>query len=221
MARMTGEEHWLADAVRNALQMSARLYRPQTGLFTHGWTAANPDAPEFYWARANGWAMMAQCELLDVLPPGHPGRDRILETLRGQIHGVALRQSSRGLWHQMLDRDDSFLETSASAMFVYGIAHAINRGWISPAIYGSIAQLGWIGVSTQIDAKGEVENTCVGTTFGADQAYYCNRPVSPYALHGYGPALLAGSEVIRLLGNPSIAIKYESRTYHYLPVPKR
>jgi len=217
MGRMTGEGRWFDDAVRNALQISARLYRPQAGLFTHGWNAANPDAPEFYWGRANGWAMMAMCELLDVLPAAHPGRAEILACLRGQIHGVAVRQSGRGLWHQMLDREDSFLETSASAMFVYGIAHAINQGWISPANYGSIAQVGWIGVSTQINDKGQVENTCVGTTYASDQAYYCNRPVSALALHGYGPVLLAGAEMIRLLENPAIDIQYKTRTYHYVP----
>jgi rhamnogalacturonyl hydrolase YesR len=137
--------------------------------------------------------------------------------LRTQIRAISALQSGRGLWHQMLDRNDSYLETSASAMFVYGIAHAINRGWISPVTYGSIAQTGWLGLSAQINAKGQVENTCVGTTFAGDQTYYYNRPVSVYAVHGYGPVLLAGSEMIRLLQNPAIEIQLKNRTYYYVP----
>jgi rhamnogalacturonyl hydrolase YesR len=219
MGRLTGERAWYDDAVRNARQMSARLVRPETGLFAHGWIAANPAAPPFYWARANGWAMMAMCELLDALPPDHPGRAGVLATLRTQIAAVAALQSGRGLWHQMVDRNDSFLETSASAMFVYGIAHAVNQGWISPATYGSIAQAGWIGVAAQINPRGQVENTCVGTTFAADQTYYYHRPVSPYALHGYGPVLLAGAEMIRLRTNPAFEIQYRTRTYFYVPKP--
>jgi rhamnogalacturonyl hydrolase YesR len=117
----------------------------------------------------------------------------------------------------MLDRNESYLETSASAMFVYGIAHAVNQGWISPTTYGSIAQAGWCGLVTRINAQGQVEGTCVGTTFASDHIYYYHRPASVKALHGYGPALLAGTEIIRMLQNPAFTIEYKLRTYHFVP----
>ena len=41
--------------------------------------------------------------------------------------GVAAVQSGSGLWHQLLDKPDSYLETSASAMFTYAIARGVNR----------------------------------------------------------------------------------------------
>ena len=69
--------------------------------------------------------------------------------------------------------------------------------------YGSVAQAGWIGVTTRVNAKGQVEGTCVGTTLASDHVYYYNRPQSVYATHGYGPVLLAGAEMIRLLQNPA------------------
>jgi rhamnogalacturonyl hydrolase YesR len=217
MGRLSGGRAWLDDAARNSVQLSARLFQQPPGLFAHGWNADNPGAPAFFWGRANGWAMMALCELLDVLPPDHPGRPAALEILRTHIRAVAGLQSGAGLWHQMLDRNDSYLETSASAMFVYGIAHAINRGWISPVTYGSIAQAGWLAVSAQINNRGQVENTCVATTFGSDQTYYYNRPVSLAAAHGYGPVLLAGAEMIRLLRNGAFEVRYSNRTYNYVP----
>jgi hypothetical protein len=62
-----------------------------------------------------------------------------------------------------------------------------------------------------------VEGTCVGTTLAGDQVYYYNRPTSVNALHGYGPMLLAGAEMIRLINNKHIAIEYKVRTYHYMP----
>lgn len=34
-----------------------------------------------------------------------------------------------------------------------------------------------------------------------DPAYYYYRPVNVYAAHGYGPTLLAGSEIIMMLQN--------------------
>ena len=218
MGALTGERAWFDDAVRQVLQFHAHLWDPQVGLYAHGRHLDQPLNPEFYWARANAWAMMASVELLDVLPEDHPGREKVLEALRAHIRSVAKLQSgTSGLWHQMLDKTDSYLETSASAIFVYAIARAINAGWISPVSYGSVAQAGWIGVTTRVNARGQVEGTCVGTTLASDHVYYYNRPQSVYATHGYGPVLLAGAEMIRLLQNPAIDVQYKLRTYHYVP----
>jgi hypothetical protein len=57
----------------------------------------------------------------------------------------------------------------------------------------------------------------VGTTFASDPVYYYNRPANVDALHGYGPVLLAGAEMIKLLKNPDIDIQVKLRTYHYVP----
>ncbi len=218
MGALTGERAWFDDAVKQVLQFHRYLWDPQAGLYAHGRHMNQPLNPEFYWARANGWAMLASVELLDVLPADHPGRDAVLEALRAHVRSIAKLQSGRsGLWHQMLDKSDSYLETSASAIFVYAIARAINASWISPVSYGSVAQAGWIGVTTRVDARGQVEGTCVGTTLASDHVYYYNRPQSAYATHGYGPVLLAGAEMIRLLQNPGVDVQYKLRTYHYVP----
>jgi rhamnogalacturonyl hydrolase YesR len=155
--------------------------------------------PEFHWARANGWALMAMTELLEVLPEDHPDRKAILELFRAHVRGLAACQGHNGLWHQLLDRNDSYLETSATAIYTFCIARAINRGWIDPLAYGPVAQLGWNAVATRVNAQGQVEGTCVGTGMGFDPAFYYYRPQSVFAAHGYGPALLAGAEMITIV----------------------
>lgn len=220
LGRMTGEQRYFDDAVKNALQMSGYLFNRDVGLYTHGIHISAPDAPQFYWGRANGWAVLALSDLLDVLPRTHPGYQDVLAQHLRALRGIAQRQSGAGLWHQMLDRPDSFLETSGSAMFVYAIAHAINQGWISPITYGSIAQAGWAGVSSRINAQGGIEDGVVATTLAGDNVYYYNRPVSVNAMAGYGPMLLAGAEMIKLLNNPNIVITDKVRTYHYHSRPK-
>jgi rhamnogalacturonyl hydrolase YesR len=217
LGRMTGERRYFDDAVKNALQLSGYLFNRQVGLYTHGIHLHDKDLPQFYWGRANGWAVLAISDLLDVLPKNHPGYKKVLAQHRRALRGIAQQQSGAGLWHQMLDRHDSFLETSGSAMFVYGIAHAINQGWISPTTYGSIAQAGWAGVSSRINAQGGIEDGVVATTLAGDNVYYYNRPVSVNAMAGYGPVLLAGAEMIKLLNNPNITITDKVRTYHYVP----
>ena len=217
MGRLTGKREYFDDAVNNVIGMSSRMFNPQLGLYTHGWHANHPDAPRFYWARANGWAVLAMSDLLDVLPKDHPGYPKVLTQLRASLKGIAELQSGSGLWHQMIDRNDSYLETSASAIFTYVFAHAVNQGWVSPTTYGSIAQAGWNALSTRITALGQVEGTCVGTTLAGDMVYYYNRPTSVDALHGYGPMLLAGAEIIRLVTNPAFEVQHKVRTYHYMP----
>jgi len=68
MGHLTGNKIWFDDAVKNVLQMSGYLFNQQLGLYTHGWNANHPEAPHFYWGRANGWAVLAMSDLLDVLP---------------------------------------------------------------------------------------------------------------------------------------------------------
>lgn len=192
-------DKYLSEAVRQFLQFADRMFIPEKGLFRHGWVESSTDHPAFCWARANGWAMLTACELLDVLPQEYPRRAEVMNYFRAQVRGVTALQSGEGLWHQLLDRSDSYLETSASAIYVYCLAHAINKGWIDAIAYGPVAQLGWHAVAGQINPKGQVEGTCVGTGMAFDPAFYYYRPVNVYAAHGYGPVLWAGAEVIRLL----------------------
>jgi unsaturated rhamnogalacturonyl hydrolase len=206
MGALTGEAAYFDDASRQVLQISARLFVPSTGLYTHAWNAQTADdQPHYYWGRANGWCVMATVELLDVMPRDHPQRPAVLKLLRAHVQGLASVQSGAGLWHQMLDRTDSPLETSASAMFTYAMARAVNRGWISAATYGPVAIAGWNGITTRIDSAGRVTGTCVGTDYAADYMYYDNRPMVDDQ-HGYGPVLFAGAEIIRMLKNPRFKI---------------
>jgi unsaturated rhamnogalacturonyl hydrolase len=199
MGKLTGERRYFDDAVKQILQFSGRMFNRDVGLFMHGWVQGMEVHPEFRWARANGWALMTLVEVLEVLPEDHPGRAAIVDLLRAHVRGLAARQSGTGFWHQLLDRDDSYVETSATAIYAYCMARAIDRGWIDPVAYGPATVLAWNAVTTKVSAQGQVEGTCVGTGMGFEPAFYYYRPTSPFAAHGYGPVLLAGAEMVRLL----------------------
>ncbi|WP_438480233.1 glycoside hydrolase family 88/105 protein [Oleiharenicola lentus] len=219
MGRLTGDRGWYDEAAKQTLLFAKHLFNAEKGLYMHGRNMNQPLNPEFYWGRANGWVILAQCELLDYLPEDHPDRPKILELYRAHVKALAQLQSGAGLWRQLLDKEDSFIESSCTAMFVYGIAHGVNRGWISPVAYGSVAQAGWLALEKQVNEKGQLENSCVGTTFASDAVYYYNRPVSAHHGHAYGPVLMAGAEIIRLLQNNGklFDVKLQFRTYHYVP----
>jgi unsaturated rhamnogalacturonyl hydrolase len=137
------------------------------------------------------------------------------------VAGLAAAQSGSGLWHQLLDRPDSYLETSASAMFTYAIARGINRGWLDALAYGPVVSLGWNAVAKQVNAQGQVENTCVGTGMGFDPMFYYYRPVSVFAAHGYGPVLLAGAEVMALRQGKGAPAAVSDGAVQFAPSPSR
>ena len=106
-------------------------------------------------------------------------------------------------------------------MYVYAIARGINRGWLDPLAYGPLVFTGWNAVAKQVNAQGQVENTCVGTGMGFDPAFYYYRPVSVHAAHGYGPVLLAGAEVLVLRQGAGAKAEINDSSVQFAPSPSR
>lgn len=199
MGAYTNDSKYFDEAAKQIMLFKDKMWVKEKKLFRHGWVEAMNPHPAFHWGRANGWAILTMCEVLDVLPENHPQRGAILDLLCQHIEGLVALQGKDGFWHQLLDRNDSYEESSCTAIYTYCIAHAINQGWISALAYGPAVQLAWHAVEASIDAQGRFMNTCVGTGMGFDPAFYMYRPVSTAAAHGYGPAIWAGAEMLRLL----------------------
>lgn len=214
MGAYSGDQKYFDDAVQQVRLFSKRMFNEEKGLFMHGWVQDMEEHPQFHWARANGWAVMTMVELLEVLPENHIGRAEVLEILQKHIRGLANYQSGKGFWHQLIDRNDSYLETSATAIYTYSIARAINRGYVDAKVYGPMVCLAWNAVATQVNEKGQVEGTCVGTGMGFDPAFYYYRPINVYAAHGYGPVILAGAEMIMLVKNHKLEINDSSLQFY-------
>lgn len=195
----TGETKYFDEAATIYKNFVRRMWVPEKQIYRHGYVEGLSEEPTYHWARANGWAILTTVELLDMLPENHPDRPFILEQMKKHLAGLASYQSSEGFWHQLLDRNDSYLETSATAIYTYCIAHAVCEGWVEGITYGPVAQLGWNALATKITEDGKVAGTCVGTGMAFDPAFYYYRPVSAAAAHGYGPAIWAAAEMLRLL----------------------
>lgn len=194
---LTGDHRYFDDATRQVVNFNKYLFDNEKELMYHCWYADTKSNGVAFWGRANGWTMMAQVDLLDRLPGNYPGRDTLRALLRRQVRGVVKYQDAGGLWHQLLDRPDSYLETSCSAMFTYAIARAVNEGYID-SNYASVARRGWEGVASKIRADGQVEGICEGTGVGDNLKFYYDRPAPLNDVHGIGAVILAGAEMSRL-----------------------
>jgi len=197
MGRMTGDNKYFDDAIKQVLNFNKHLYDPNTGLYFHCWFSDVESNGVAHWLRCNGWIAMAQVELLNNLPGNHPKRNELIQLLTRQLIGMARYQDHDGLWHQVLDKPDSYLETSGTAMYVYAVARAVNQGWI-PKTYKSIAMEGWKQLTQKIKPDGSVEDVCIGTGIADNISFYYNRPKVLNDFHVSGAVLLAATEMARL-----------------------
>ncbi|KAG8730919.1 hypothetical protein FRC12_020002 [Ceratobasidium sp. 428] len=122
----------------------------------------------------------------------------LVSTLKAQIDALVKYQDPKsGLWHTLIDDPNSYLESSATAGFAYGILKAV-RMRLLPADprYLDAAKRGIAGVVKCISEKGELEQCSFGTPVFKDLEGYRQIPITsmPY---GQALALLALTEQLR------------------------
>ncbi len=198
MGKQTGDKKYFDEATRQIINISDYLWCPDKQLFYHCfYTDLNRNGVAF-WGRANGWITVSLVRLLDVLPKDYANRKQLIDLLEKQIVGASRYQNENGMWNQLLDKPESYDESSVTAMYVYGIAKAINEGWFDET-YMRVAQLGWNALKKdQITENGHFKNVCVGTGITDDLPFYYSRPVGENEKHGLGLIIDAGVEILKL-----------------------
>jgi len=197
--RATGDKKYLDRAADLTVAYLEKLQQPN-GLFVHA-----EDSP-FYWGRGCGWYAAGMTELLSVLPSGHPQRERILAGYRKMMAGLLRYQSEDGLWRQLVDRPESWVETSGSAMFAFAMVSGVKQGWLEADKYGPAARRAWLALVSRLDDQANLKDVCVGTNKGFKEVgsdldrqleFYLGRPRKTGDLHGQSPVLWTASALVR------------------------
>ena len=196
MGKLTGDNKYFDFAIKQVESFNRYIYDSATGLYFHTFFNDENMNGVARWGRCNGWVALAQAELLGQLPANHPKRPELIKLLLRQIVGFSRYQDTSGMWHQLIDKPESYLESSVTAMFVYTVAKAVNEGWINKRFI-TIAQRGWDALAKKVTADGQVPDICIGTSVEEDISYYYNRPKETNDTHGLGAFLMAGAEMIR------------------------
>jgi len=200
---------------------------PRTGLLYHAWDESKQQRwcdPEtglskYFWGRAVGWYVMAIVDVLDHLPQDHAQRSELIAILdRASAAIVKVQDEATGLWYQILDlpeRGGNYLESSASAMFVYAFAKGVRNGYLAPD-YLLSARRGYHGLLQnliKIDSQGllTLEKVCGGAGLGGvpyrdgSFEYYITEKIIPNDPKGVGPFILAALEMERAGVNEELA----------------
>ena len=195
MGKLTGVIKYFNDAANQVLNYTRYLWCPEKQLYYHCYHTDTKEHGVAHWSRANGWLFMAQADLLSMMPKNHPLRAAIIKNFQQQASGVVRYQGKNGLWHQLLDKEDSYEEITGTAMFVFGIARGVKEGWLHPD-YIYVAEQGLKGMLGKITNNGDVTDICVGTGIMPSLTYYYNRPTQENDPMGEGPVLRALVEMM-------------------------
>ncbi|MEO7309938.1 MAG: glycoside hydrolase family 88 protein [Chitinophagaceae bacterium] len=188
-----------------------------TGLLYHGWDEsklqrwANPKtglSPEF-WSRSIGWYIMALVDVLDYIPAKHPRRNELVQILKRLSKAIiAFQDKPNGVWWQVTNKggkEGNYLESSATAMFVFGLAKAVRMGYISKTYLPAVnkAYAGMIKEFVRQDAAGKYHyiQAVAGAGLGGipyrdgSYDYYIKEPKRDDDLKAIGPFMQACIEM--------------------------
>jgi unsaturated rhamnogalacturonyl hydrolase len=212
------------DVVHQITLIDTHTYDKESGLFYHGWDESRQQAwadkgtgtsPGF-WSRSMGWYGAAIVDVLDYLPKDHPGRDSLLEIAERLASGIQKYQDPQsGTWYQVTDQGDregNYLESSASSLFVYFLAKALNNNYID-ASYRETALKGFEGIihnfiKPEEDGTYTITNCCAVAGLGGNGItghprdgsfeYYVSEPVIENDPKSTGSFILAALEIEKL-----------------------
>jgi rhamnogalacturonyl hydrolase YesR len=215
---LEGDDHKIEEAVREFTIARSHLRDPRTGLYRHAWDEAKEQIwadpqtgrSRFVWGRGLGWYAMALVDVLDVIPREKTAlRAPLAEMIPELAESLVRHQDATGAWFQIVDMPNepgNYREASASAMFTYFLAKAINKGYL-PASFAPAALKAYAGlvdefVSVHADGSFHLTNVCEvgGLGYGRDGTYryYMSERVVEDDPKGLGPAIMAGLQVAEL-----------------------
>ena len=163
-ARLMKKDADFDDIANQFIWMEKNARDTKTGLLYHGYDESREEkwadkktglSPNF-WGRAMGWYIMALVDVLDNFPKEHPKYKELLAILnRTATATVKYQDAKSGVWWDILDmpmRKGNYLESSASSMFVYGLAKGVRNGWL-PQSFMAAANKGYAGLKKEFVEK--------------------------------------------------------------------
>ncbi|MCF8262084.1 MAG: glycoside hydrolase family 88 protein [Melioribacteraceae bacterium] len=168
-----------AEAIKQIVGMREILWNSNARLYSHRW---HDDKKEFinekFWGVGNGWALVGICRVINLLPVEYEKeREILIIYLIENLEGCLKFLRKDGLFHNIIDDKNSFIETNLSQMVAYTIYCGIKSGWLESQFMPK-AELMRSAVRNKIDENGFVQGVCGAPYFNSPgraaegQAFY-------------------------------------------------
>lgn len=160
-----------------------------------------PNGKNCYWSRGNGWVVAALVRVLDEIPADDPHRAAYVADLRAMLDAAVKCQRKDGFWNVSMHDESNYggKELTGTALFVYGLAWAVNNGILDRKTYLPVIAKAWNAmVKDAVHPDG-----FLGYVQGTGKEPKDGQPVTYDSIpdfddYGTGCFLLAGSEVYKL-----------------------
>lgn len=143
-----------------------RLYDEKARLMHHQWDeGAQRFVRALHWGVGNGWALAALARMAGLLPQAYAeDRTRIIGMARELIDGVLAHRRADGLFHDVVDDPESFVETNLSQMLAYTLYRGMADGWLDRDMAAEAEALRAAALA-KVDERGFVQGVCGAPTF--------------------------------------------------------
>ncbi|MCR5153390.1 MAG: glycoside hydrolase family 88 protein [Lachnospiraceae bacterium] len=182
-----GKTEWVEEAKYQFLLHIKYLSDKETGLWFHGWTFnGRHNFAKALWGRGNSWATAAVPEFLSIIDCEPCVKRFLVENLKNQVASLKKFQDPTGMWHTLVDDPTSYVETSATCGFAYGILKGVHDGLIGKE-YEECAIKALKPVLSYINDEGIVNQVSYGTAMGREtKQFYKEIEIRPMP---YGQAM--------------------------------
>jgi unsaturated rhamnogalacturonyl hydrolase len=143
-----------------------RLWDPQRKLLSNIWDDGKQEFKrKDFWGTGNGWAAAGVARVVRALPPERQSdRGRQAAFVRDIIDGCLACQRPDGLFHDVVDRPDTFVETNLAQMLAFAIYTGVAGAWL-PKDYLAAAHRMRSAARGKMDAFGYVQGVCGAPRF--------------------------------------------------------
>lgn len=156
------------DAIRQIDGCHKRLWSPEKKLLAHIWDDRQRKFTDpAFWGVGCGWAASAITRVIRALPPQRQAdRDRLAAMLKSLIDGCLAHQRPDGLFHNIVDRPDTFVEVNLAQMLAFAIYASVQGGWLAED-YLKAADKMRTAARAKVDRYGFVQDVCGAPHFDA------------------------------------------------------
>lgn len=197
--QMTGDEKYFDESIMFLTGLFKHLYMEKDGILSHIYVVDDDEQGGVPWGRGNGWVFYSMSDVLERLPDGYKGKEKLFEVYYKFLDGIVRNVGPSGMWHQVLNYHESYKETSCTAMFIAGIARGITNGWIDKEKYMPILEKAWEALAENaIDEEGNIYGVCRGSGCCSDRDYYANLLDITNDDHGTGIVMTAICELLKI-----------------------
>ena len=209
MYKETGDKKYLDHGMKmyrwSRNECGGGLFNAKDGLW---WRDADyvppykePDGKDCYWSRGNGWVYAALVRCMNLLPEKSKEYKELKKDFLLMSEGLRKCQREDGFWNpSLVSTNYEMPETSGTALFLYGMAWGIQKGYLKAKVYSPVCDKAWTAMVRdavhQDGFLGWMQGTGKDPSAGQPLSY---TKVPDFEDYGTGCFLLGATEYFKLL----------------------